>query len=109
METNKARMKVKIKHIRLRRKIIQVLKMCQERDMSPPSANALLDMLIDAGLSQNIIAGTGRIAQVCRSTVGVIKEPITVCNSNGDAYTAFGYTLESEDAFNEWVESKVVQ
>jgi hypothetical protein len=84
----------KIRHIRLRKRIVKILKSFDGDDL--PTAQALLDLLLDSGMSP-----------LCCKTKGIGSIQIKTKNCGGDTYTADAYYLESEEAFNEWVDSKL--
>lgn len=71
----------------------------------PVSAAALVDRLIESGLSQRYIGNASRVAQVCRSTKGIAAQKMGVAGGQGETYALDGYYLESEEAFVAWVES----
>tara|TARA_R110000744_G_scaffold157821_1_gene273789 strand:- start:826 stop:1128 length:303 start_codon:yes stop_codon:yes gene_type:complete len=95
----------KIKHIRLRKRMIEVLKSTEGDEL--PSAQALMEMVINSGMSQNLVGSNNRIAQLCRTTKGISSVTQKISGGGGDSYTAEVYYLESEEAFNEWVTSKM--
>jgi len=95
----------KIRHIRLRRRIVSILKSFDGDNL--PTAHALLDLLLESGMSPKMIGNPNRIAQLCCKTKGIGSVTIKTKNCGGDSYTADAYYLESEEAFNEWVDSKL--
>jgi len=95
----------KIKHIRLRRKMIAVLKSIEGDEL--PSAQALMEMVIATGMSQNLVGSNNRIAQLCRTTKGISSITKKISGGGGDSYTAEVYYLDSEEDFDKWVALKM--
>mgnify|MGYP003137819946 CR=1 FL=1 len=95
----------KIRNIRLRKRIIQILKSYDGDEL--PSASALLELVLQSGMSQRMVGSTARIAQICRTTKGIGSFTGKVCDGKGEFYTAELYYLDSEEDFNDWVASKM--
>lgn len=95
----------KIKHIRLRKRMVAILKSTEGDEL--PSAQALMEMVINSGMSQNLVGSNNRIAQLCRTTKGISSITQKISGGGGDSYTAEVYYLESEEAFDKWVTSKM--
>ena len=81
--------KAKISHIRLRKRLVQILK---SHEGELPSAQALYRMVIE---------------QICDKTKGIASLTTKITSVSGDSYTADVYYLESEEDFNDWVASKM--
>tara|TARA_Y100000356_G_scaffold7799_1_gene5682 strand:+ start:322 stop:621 length:300 start_codon:yes stop_codon:yes gene_type:complete len=96
--------KAKISHIRLRKRLVQILK---SHEGELPSAQALYRMVVESGMSPNLAGSHNRIAQICNITKGIGSLSTKITSVSGDSYTADVYYLESEDDFNEWVASKM--
>lgn len=96
--------KAKISHIRLRKRLVQILK---SHEGELPSAQALYQMVIDSGMSPTLAGNHNRIAQLCNITKGIGSLSSKIKSAAGDSYTADVYYLESEEVFNEWVASKM--
>ena len=95
----------KIRNIRLRKRIIQILKAYDGEEL--PSASALLELIIQSGMSQRMVGSTMRLAQICRTTKGIGSFTGKIIDSNGNSYPAELYYLDSEEDFNDWVASKM--
>ena len=87
-----------MRHKTLRRRIIAVLATLNE----PITAVALVDRLIDTGLSQRYIGNRARVVQVLRSTKGVGRMRMNTTGLQGETYTLDGYVLEDEEVFIAW-------
>ncbi|MEE2974272.1 MAG: hypothetical protein VX831_03405 [Candidatus Thermoplasmatota archaeon] len=90
-----------MRHKTLRRRIIAVLATLNE----PITAVALVDRLIDTGLSQRYIGNRARVVQVLRSTKGVGRMQMNTTGLQGETYTLDGYVLEDEEVFVAWAKT----
>tara|TARA_R100001510_G_scaffold12367_1_gene9613 strand:- start:9734 stop:10012 length:279 start_codon:yes stop_codon:yes gene_type:complete len=90
-----------MRHKTLRRRIIAVLATLNE----PITAVALVDRLIETGLSQRYIGNRARVVQILRSTKGVGRLPMNTTGLQGETYTLDGYVLEDEEVFFAWAKT----
>lgn len=98
--------KIGISNIRLRRRMVEILASIEGNEF--PSAQALLERLVQSGMSPRLIGSVGRVSQLCRTTKGIGSFTGLVTSGMGDNYKAEVYYLESEEAFKQWVDSKTV-
>ncbi len=95
----------KPKNLTLKKRIIKILK-DSDRVIS---ANEMITLLIGSGLHQMFIpCSSNSLAQILRATKGISKSDEVWTSEMGNHYVSAGYYLESEEAFNAWVESKMV-
>lgn len=87
--------------IKLKKTIIAVLK---ENTDGPLSANELLSRC-EKKLSANYIPkSSNAMGQIMRQVKGVSSIDTVLTNERGNSYVSAVYSLDSEEAFNEWLE-----
>lgn len=93
--------------IKLKKTIIKVLK---ENSDKPLSAQQLINLCEQAGLAKNYTPKSpnamGQIMRQlnCSSCRAVTTAEATLTGDLGNNYVSAVYSLESEEAFNEWLE-----
>ena len=88
--------------VRLKKTIIAVLK---DNDDRPLSAEQLIHLCQQKGLNANYLPkNTNAMGQIMRQVKGVVSQNINMSSNRGNYYVSAVYSLESEEAFNEWLE-----
>lgn len=93
--------------VKLKKTIIQVLK---ENDDRPLSAQQLVHLCQQAGLHANYLPkSSNAMGQIMRqldsaSCRAVKSDDSILTGEAGNSYVSAVYSLESEEAFNEWLE-----
>jgi len=88
--------------VRLKKTIIAVLK---ENDDRPLSAEQLIHLCQQKGLKPNYLPkNTNAMGQIMRQVKGTLSQTIYLTSNQGNSYLSAVYSLESEEAFNEWLE-----
>ena len=91
------------KNIALKRRMVLILKQCEGR---PVSANEMVGLLIDSGLSQRYMKNAVGLGLILKNTAGVARYTTNFADCGGQTYSSYGYHLEDEKAFDEWLVSK---
>lgn len=93
------------KNFALKSRIVQVLKTTDDRVVS---ANELANLVKESGLSQQYIPNSNGIGQIVRQMKQVVGyKTMNIKGDKGETYFCKGYYLESEAAWEKWVELKV--
>ena len=88
--------------VKLRKTIVQVLK---ENDDRPLSAEQLIHLCQEKGLKANYLPkSSNAMGQIMRQVKGVSAVSTILTSGRGNSYVSAVYSLESEEAFNEWLE-----
>ena len=88
--------------VRLKKTIIAVLK---ENDDRPLSAEQLIHLCQTKGLKANYLPkNTNAMGQIMRQVKGVVSRNTNMTSNQGNYYVSAVYSLESEEAFNEWLQ-----
>jgi len=88
--------------VKLKKTIIAVLK---ENDDSPLSAEQLVHLCQQRGLTANYLPkNNNAMGQIMRQIKGVAAVSTILTSTQGNSYVSSVYSLESEEAFNAWLE-----
>ena len=88
--------------IHLKKAIIAVLK---ENDDRPLSAEQLVHLCKQRGLKANYLPkNNNAMGQIMRQVKGVVAKNVNLTSDRGSCYVSAVYSLDNEEAFNEWLE-----
>ena len=91
------------RNIALKRRMVLILKQNEGRLVS---ASEMVGLLIDSGLSQRYLKNAVGLGLILKATAGVVRSQTHFKDCGGQTYSSYGYALEDEAAFENWLESK---